>query len=72
MRLLVLLVVFLSIPVLSCKKESLPHVCAACIEKKSGYQPADYCGLGPDVDAYVKTLKEEGAKKGQTWECEVN
>ncbi|HNW73966.1 MAG TPA: hypothetical protein PKN44_10100 [Bacteroidales bacterium] len=51
-------------------KNNVPGtVCATCIEQKSGYQPQDYCSTPAAVDAYISTLKKEGAKNGQIWNC---
>ncbi len=62
----------LTLSLFACKKSSngtTGSVCATCIEQKSGYKPADYCGDPVSVDAYISQLKKSGATAGQDWSC---
>ena len=54
----------------SCKKnENTASYCAECVEQKSGYKPAPFCGTSSDVDSYIANLKANGSNVGQVWNC---
>ena len=65
---------------IGCKKteETAPPVvpvvthCADCEERKTHYQPAEYCGTESQVDLYVSELYKAGRKAGQDWFCTIH